>query len=393
MRVLSIHTQGGGVGYYRHWMPARALARDGVKVTCFGNELGFFHEIAQREGGLNKWMMEEGWNYDVVHMGYSTILDQITLVNGALRNMAKELHDKNLPVAVDIDDDPHNVPTYNTAFKQYTREAAEKKALLIHLRTADGVSVTKDALGKSLWRDVKSATVLPNYTDPGDWDHFPVDPRRGEDKSIRVMFAGGAGHYGDLETIKDELIQIMDKYDGKDGKPMVRVFWLGCTPDWSTKWMEDRVNPLANRGFYIQPCHVRTYHQALRWISPDILIAPIEHNIFNESKSCIKAYDAVTANAAFLCSDWPTYEEVPEDCALKFSNNIQFKEMLEHLILDKGLREKRAKSLREWVLTERRIDTHISKWKDFYANLADSPVVGGIADVVRPRIITGDEDV
>ena len=388
MKILMINTQASGVGYYRTTMPAEALLRAGHDVTYSKSDISFFYDYAERKGGLEKWLLDEAWKHDVVHMGFSTVLSQISTINGALRNYALTAHKHKLPIAADIDDDPLNVPSYNTAFRAYQGGAEEKSALMIQLRTADGVSVTKPSIASSLHRDGKNFAVLPNYTHPPDWIDLPVDPHRDEDKSIRVMFAGGHGHKGDIDTIKDEMIILMNKYDGKEGRPMLRVFWLGCTPDWILPWMEDTLDPLANRSFYLQPCGLNTYHRLLRWVSPDIFIAPVAHNAFNESKSCIKAYDAVTADAAFLCSDWPTYEEVPQDCAFKHSNNMEWKEMLEAMILDPELRKKKAAALKDWTLTTRQIDTHISKWVDFYTNLRESPIVKELSDVIRPRIIT-----
>ena len=395
MRVLMIHTQGGGVGYYRQFMPAAALQRAGHEVTCLGGDLdfkSFFLALQDYPGGVGQWMMDKGWDHDVVHMGYSTVLDQVSTVNGALRNYAKVEHGKHLPIAVDVDDDPHSVPSYNTSFRAFTRAADEKKTLLIQTRTADAVSVTRQEIATAMAKDGKSFTVLPNYTHPPDWQDFPIDPQRGDDKSIRVMYAGGTGHYGDLATIQEEVELLMRKYDGKEGKPMMRLFWLGCTPDWALKWMEDKSDPLANRSFYLQPGPLDTYHRLIRWVSPDIMLAPVEHNTFNESKSDIKAYDAVCGKAAFVCSDWTTYNQIPNEVAFKHSTGTQFKETLEALILDPPLRQKKAKELEEWVLTERCIDTHISKWIDFYTNLRESPIVEGLSDTIRPHIITGDED-
>lgn len=395
MRILHIHTQGGGVGYYRSFMPADALRRAGHDVTLLNNicEENFFFALEETKGGVNQWMLDKGWKHDVVHMGYSTVLSQVSCINGALRNYAQVGHDQDLPIAVDMDDDPHSVPTYNTSFKAFTRGAEELKTLLIQMRTADGISVTRQEVADALARDGKSFTVLPNYTHPPDWIDFPIDPNRKDDKSIRLMYVGGQGHYGDITTIEEELEVLMEKYDGKEGRPMLRLFWLGCTPDWAAQWMRDKSSPLANRSFYLQPCPLSTYHQLIRWVSPDILMAPLEHNTFNISKSDIKAYDAVCGEAAFVCSDWPTYRDVPDEVAFKHSTSSEWSEMVEALILDPSLREKKATHLKEWVLTNRCIDTHIYKWIDFYSKLRETAPVQGLHDVVRPRIVTGDEDV
>ncbi len=390
MKILMIHTQGGGVSYYRQTMPARALIDAGHEVTYLDGPFNFFLDIGSNYNGMPvmEWLEKHGPEHDLTHMGYSTQAEQITAINGTLRGWCKEVLKKDLPCVVDVDDDPHNVPTYNTAYLQYHKSTLEKKTMLMHLRTSDGVTVTKPQLQNVLKVDGKNFGILPNYTQPKDWQHHPHDPRRDEDKSIRIMFAGGMSHKGDLDHVQEEIEWVMEKYDGTNGKPLVRLFFLGCTPDWATKWLEDKRDPHTNRAFYIQPGAIQTYWKCIRWIKPDIFVAPIHPNIFNESKSCIKAYDAAMSGGAFLCSDWATYEEVPEDCAAKCSNNLQWRASLESLIEDKSIRDRLNKNILEWTLTNRNIDQHINKWVDYYTSVLDRGVITDVGDVIRPRIIS-----
>jgi hypothetical protein len=203
-----------------------------------------------------------------------------------------------------------------------------------------------------------------------------------------MMFAGGQGHYGDLAVIKDTVTELMEKYDGKGGKQLLRLFFLGCTPDWVKGWMRSTSDPAANRCFYIQPSPLRTYHKCLRWVEPDIFLAPVEQNTFNESKTHVKAHDAAIAGAALACSDWGTYSQVPTDTCLKSHTPFQWRESLEQLITDPTLRVTLRNRLLAWTLDTQHIDQHIHKWEEAYADALTRPVIKSIDDVVRPLILT-----
>ena len=388
LNILMAHTQGGGVGYYRFWLPAKALRDLGHDVTYFTGEFDFYHDIHNNTGLEPAQWIEQQYKsdqrYDIFHNGYSTVIGHVKFA-ATLRNYAQQAFDSDLHVLVDIDDDPYSVPSYNPSFNKYRRTSDEKKNLLIHLRTSDAVSVTMPPLVSIIKQDAPATYLLPNYCEPLDWDHFPRDPQRDDDKSIRIMYCGGVGHYGDLATIKEVIERVMAKYDGKE-RPMVRLFWLGCTPDWTLPYMLDKVNPLANRAFYIQPCHINTYWRAIRWISPDILIAPVECNEFNKSKSDIKAYDAVIGNSAFLCTDWDTYDQLPQGTCFKARGDVQWQCTLEALIEDKSLRQQSASKLREFVFDTRQIKHHIYKWVDVYRDLISRPPKSTLDDMVRPVI-------
>jgi hypothetical protein len=180
----------------------------------------------------------------------------------------------------------------------------------------------------------------------------------------------------------------MQFYDGTDGKPMLRLIFMGCIPDWAGRWMLSSSDPAANRAFGILGCfNVATYRATLRWLAPDIFFSPVQANEFNKSKSHIKAFDAAEAGAAFLCTDWPTYGDVPTSAAIKVSNTTtQWREAIGALVEDAALRTRLNTRLKEWVADTQLIDTHIHRWVDFYTAVREGGIVQSIEDVVRPRV-------
>ena len=121
----------------------------------------------------------------------------------------------------------------------------------------------------------------------------------------------------------------------------------------------------------------------MKWLSPDVFFSPVVLNEFNKSKSHIKAYDAAEAGSAFLCSDWPTYQHVPANAAIKVNGTYEWKEAIGQLIEDAALRKRLNGRLKEWAREEWHIDKHIHKWVNYYEKIKSSGIVSSYEDVVR----------
>jgi len=371
LKILHVNTQAGGVAYYRHLLPARALRKLGHEVTYFGGEYGFFRDIGEIGCGVENWLTRYGSKHDIVHMGYSNIIPH-TLEMITLRNYAQKAVGIDQRLITDIDDDLNNVPAYNIAYHAYGNDGEGKRIVKTQLKVSDGVSVTTPRLIHSLREYCREMTILPNYVDLEDWKDLPGKPK--EDNDVRILFTGNLGRKGDIDQIRDVITKIVNKYDGKEGRKYVKLIFMGCTPDWAAEWLNNKRDPKANRAFYIQPCQASLYPAILSYISPDILISPLDPNEFNRSKSCIKAYDAGLVGATFICTDWDTYDDVPGDASLKCWSETQWEESLEAAINDPSLRSKLNGRLREWV-ESRDINSYIYKWEDFYASILAKPPI------------------
>lgn len=342
MRPLIISFQTGGVSYYRAHLAAEEMRRMGLDPYVITG-------LDELDMPLDKWLLEYVKDFDVIHAGYTTNIAVIEYLVAA-RNYAK------IPLIVDIDDDINRVPTYNIAFKAYHGGSKARKVARFSLKVADCVSVSTEALKQALTGTAAPMTVLPNCINESDWE-YAEGP---QNDATTIMFAGNIGRYGDLLEVKGAISSIMAKY------PQVRLYFLGCLPDWAEQWLLSKTDPTANRAFFIRGCGVEIYRPILRYLNPDIFIAPVQENAFNKAKSQIKAYDAAMINADLICSDWETYASIPQNCALKISGEYEWKEALEHSIEHTSGRKTRALNLRNWALTDWAITKHIHKWLDLY---------------------------
>lgn len=351
MRVVVYSQQGGGVFHYRHTIPSRALVRNGHEVVTLDLADDIPTEDALTLACSTSSLLHTGYSIGKIDLG----------MLAAIRNAHKTR------LLTDVDDDIHNVPSYNIAFDSFHKSGSGRKVARMSLRISDAVSVTTPSLLKVYNTDNKHLYHLPNCFDPIDWVDTFVDPKRTADKGIRIMFSGNLGRYGDLLEVKPAIEWAMQKY------PHMRLLFMGCTPEWALQWMPSDKHPEFNRAFFITPSSVKYYFKILRWLAPDILINPVVCNEFNRSKSHIKAYDAAMCGAAFLCTDWDTHADVPTTAAVKVRTEYEWRESLGALIEDAALRQRLNTRLHEWAHDCWHIDRHIDKWVNFYEEALARP--------------------
>jgi len=211
----------------------------------------------------------------------------------------------------------------------------------------------------------KSLTVLPNCIDPEDWMGHMVDPMRKDDKSIRIIFAGGAGHYGDLLECQTAVTRIMDEY------PNVRMFFMGCFPDWAVKWSKDARDPSNNRAFSVHWADFTLWRRILMWGGFDIALAPLVNNQFNLCKSNLKYLDYSMAGVSGVYSSIDTYADVKhEDTGMVAHTPEQWYNALRQLVKDGNLRQHIARQARKDVLSKYNIEDNISLWERAYESFA-----------------------
>ena len=379
MKILMLPTWFGGIGWWRFQVPAKVLRNAGHEVFCpTADQLNF--ELAKRHNNPFAWLEEEIPKYDLVHAGYSA--DPTLSI--ALFNSRDKF---NVPVIIDIDDDIDHVPTYNKGWATFYPGSRGQKTVKTQLNYADGVTFSTIPLANTLKYLTKhnKSIVLENWIDVDSWD-FPTPPERQKDKSIRLMITGGNGRYGDWEIFKEPIEWAMKKYDGTDGKPLLRLFFIGGTPDWVLPYIESKNDPTKNRVFYIHPTSsVPLFNKLVRYVSPDIILSPTQKNEFNRSKSGLKFLEASLVGAVFVCTDFDTYSNAPDDCCIKVDNTFtQWQGAIGELIENVELRSKLANKAKSYVLDYCDAKDHITPRLEFYQSVLEDykcrmsqPVVQG----------------
>jgi len=394
MKILTLPNCGGGVSYYRHHLPMLALREAG-------------HEVIANHECVDTWSAHlgkyphghEGWlrdrldeSVDLIHAGWSNSLPMLELLVAA-REKYK------VPVIIDYDDDVLSVDASNLNYRHYHGGAFSRRVARLGARVADSVTVSTGPLAKALAKDSRHVDMLPNYTHPPHWQSHPIDPERANDKSVRIMFAGGPSHAADIDQphVREALEWAIAHYDGKDGRPHVKVIFLACMPKWASKFIQDCHDATANRCFFIQATgdDVHLWHKVIKWVSPNVLLAPLEHTPFNASKSLCKAYDAaMVEGCAFVCEAWPAYDEVLSTACIRVDSssndyNVGWKSALKVAIETPDMRRFLSDELHQWTLDKRTITAHIKQWESAYEQAAERPLVRQLSDVVRPPHLYG----
>lgn len=362
MRILFIPSYYGGISWWRFEVPAKALRAAGHEVTL--PSVAHMSEIYQ-SGGFKGWLAAQMQAFDIIHVGYS---GEPEFAKGLF-----EVRDKyQTPVITDIDDDVDSVPPYNSGWRTYGAAKTGQRVVKTQMQYSDGVTFSTPPLSEALAKYNPVNAVLDNWVDVDSWD-FPTPKARYDDQSIRIMVTGGRARYGDWSIIKEPLELVMAKYDGKEGRPKARLFFLGATPDWVNPWMEDKKDPLANSCTYLQPTtDLLLFNKMVRHVAPDIMLAPVQENSFNRSKSGLKFFESALAGATFICTDFPTYANAPDDCCIKVGNSLaQWQWALEEAITRADWRRELAGRAREYVVDNCQAGHHIIARTEFYERVIE----------------------
>lgn len=376
MKIFMLSTQNTGIAWWRHQAPAKALRAAGHEVTVF--EEPELAEAAEAYGGIWGWLCANLDKYDIVHSGYSSA-DVLTKILVANR------HKNARPFIVDIDDDLETVPAYNQGFKTFGPATLDRQVVRAQLLVSDAMSVSTQPL-LDTFKFKKPKFLLPNMVYRPDWDH-PVDPAAANDASVRILLAGGESRYADWAALKEALPAIVARYDGTKGRPKARIMFFGWYPDWAADMIADPRNPDANAAIHIHSTgNVARFCQTLRWLRPDLYLSPVLKNPFNASKSNLKALEAGMCGAALVCTDFTTYDTVPNDTCFKVANTpVQWTETLSAAIEDAAMRKRVAGNCAEWVRSTQDITKHIKLWEDTYAAVLAQPPITKLEDLVGPQ--------
>ena len=338
-------------------MPAKWLARRGWYALSFDEALPY-SALKGRGINVDEWFDDNAKGFDLIVNGRSTILDNIEF-------MCRVRKYAGIPMVMDFDDHYRSVPKYNVASTSHHPMSTSSRTTNVQMSVADACTVSTQHLADFYRVDCRSMTVLPNCVDPEDSGPFPVDPARKDDNSIRIMFAGGIARYGDLLECKEAVERIMDEF------PQVRLFFMGCFPDWAVKWCKDSRNPKNNRSFSVHWARFPDFRQVLAWGGFDIALAPLETNEFNLCKSNLKYLDYSMAGIPGVYSSIDTYADVKhEDTGMVAHTPEQWYNSLKTLIEHEELRMWIAKTARADVLSKYNIEDKISLWEKAYESFA-----------------------
>lgn len=196
----------------------------------------------------------------------------------------------------------------------------------LHRDLADVILCSTHALADTLDRPEKTL-VAPNLFPVADYGTVS-HPDAHSGKPLRILWAGTKTHHDDLIQIEEPVSEILKRYPGR-----VEFIFVGYAPGGLLKrWL--------NKGVYFDKgVELALYPDLLRRIAPHVVLAPLDDNAFNRSKSNIRVLEGWSLAAAVVASPVGEYRVVRDGVdGLRAGSGAEWYQAMEKLILNPRLR-------------------------------------------------------
>ena len=175
----------------------------------------------------------------------------------------------------------------------------------------------------------KKITVIPNFV-PSGWMGHLFNPQKikrefeNNRRKPRILYTGSGAHY-----------DVDNKTGGKDDLSEVRDFIRATVNKYQWVFVGAFPPPLQDlvqsRQIEFYPWQsLLHYPQFIANLNAQLMVAPLQVNDFNKSKSDIKFIEACVLGLPCLCQDMETYHTAPEQ--LRFSTIEEFEGKIEKIL-------------------------------------------------------------
>jgi glycosyltransferase involved in cell wall biosynthesis len=320
IKVLVVPSDRTGVGAYRSVNPHVALEK--LYPNEFMVDIDYEPQLDNDE-----WLKQ----YDIIH--YHRTLGPFEKMPDLLERLDK------LGVVSIMDLDDHWSPGPHHPAHLLIKQTGMDKMIVNNLKIAKNVTTTTSIFADEIRKLNKNVFVLPNAIDPNEKQYTP-NPE--PSSRIRIGWLGGSSHLHDLELVKSiagqfdnvqmvlcgfDLRGVMTTIDEKTGqqtqrpiKPQESVWYQYekiFTDDYRTVSPEYKDFLLKFKNEEYPDIDNEPYRRV--WTKPissyasnynlfDILIAPLEENMFNKVKSQLKVIEAGFHRKALIAQDFGPYQ-------------------------------------------------------------------------------------
>lgn len=386
LRVLFVPTSNSGVSFYRFWNFSVAANRTRAmlaNVLWWQKDLNEIHpwETEISEPGHGARIINEIWErflwadvvvFQMVHT-HAALDIFLSMKEAAADAKIPELREKRgiphrgpTPVVVEIDDNMLSTADYNPASAVYGPGSAFRDIAVSQFKAADAMIVSTPYL-KDLYSDLNdSIEVVPNCLDFKIWGNLRKKKRDG----IRIGWAGGASHEGDLKIIELVVHNILKKHKEArfvfvHGIPkfLRNIPRVECVDKFSR--VDKYPAFLAQRGF-------------------DIGIAPLMDNAFNRGKSNLRWLEYAGLGIPCVASNVGHFKETlrhGED-ALLADTPEDFEAHLSRLIENKSERKAMGQRAYRRAAKDFNTDAEVFRYAEILKGIADR---GQIRPIEQPE--------
>lgn len=299
--------------------------------------------------------LEVAKTYDVIYFNY--------LNNpwgfAAMGSMARS---HGVKMVMDVDDSLWNLRADNPAYNVYKKGSQQLSDFTAICNEVDYLTVTNQYLKHVAMNNTRKSAdkviVFPNYI---DLELYNYRPEFKDNYEINLVHFGSTTHFTDLQNHEfiRGLDRIMKEY------PNVIFTTVGAfIPEFRQKWGMRYKNPYGNSDIY-------------KWVKDhfpkfmddvDIMLVPLDDDIYNRCKSSIKWIEASSAKKTGVWQDIRQYREVIRNGENGFlaKKDTEWYNAIKKLIEDKEARRKLGEQAFKDVSDGWQIQNHLKEYADFF---------------------------
>lgn len=215
----------------------------------------------------------------------------------------------------------------------------------------------------------QNITIIPNFM-PKFWlgNHYDLTKNMNNlekyKKKPRILYAGSGAHFDvdnrvkqkdDFEHVNEIIRKTINKY---------QWVFLGAFPI----PLLDLVK--SGKVEFHQWKRLYEYGQGISDLNVNMLVAPLQNNIFNKSKSDLKYIEACAFGLPIACQDICTYENAP----IKFNTGEEMVDRIDETLKDHNRYKSICKTARQyadtrWLETDKNIDCYMEMYSTPFNSL------------------------
>jgi len=393
--ILMVPSDLSGVGHFRSIWPAQQINKD-FKES--------FHVEVNQHPNLDDF--EYLSKFNIIH--FHRQLGEFE----KMPDLFKKLKEMGILLIMDIDDywmPPKTHPLYYIVIKKEIN-----KHIVETIKMSDYVTTTTEFFADEIKKINKNVFVIPNAIASEHQMWNSEDAKQTE--KVRIAVICGSSHYKDLQLLESDMNrlhsdpELKDKYQivmcGYDIRgsatqimPDGREITRKISPQESiwNNFEQILTNNYSicdeNYKNYLKKCikdpfkhiDVSDLNYLRRWTLPltqygkhydyaDIVIAPLEENMFNYVKSELKLIESGFKNKVLVAQDYGVHSSLIKNGENGIliptkDNNKGWYKALKKLILDTDYRNKLANNLHEFVMENYTLETVTKKRVKIYEDI------------------------
>ena len=253
-----------------------------------------------------------------------------------------------IKLVYETDDDLLGVEENSPSYEYVNRVS---KSIIDFIDASDVITVTTPTLASKF--DENKVVIIPNYYVDSVLD---IKDNIKTEGKLKLGFYGTLTHSKDLFLIKNVILKLKEKYDFD----FEVIGGFNAEDNVDEDWFNSIQLPPNNMDF---EKFMKWLPGAIDW---DIAIVPLEDSPFNQCKSELKFIELAVLGLPGVYSDMCVYNTVVNDGINGFlaSNEDEWIEKIEKLILDKDLRKTFRDNALNKVLADYGVENRVKIWED-----------------------------